>query len=223
MAVSPYSPVLSFKLESQDNGVLTGYAAPRSDGRTCALVLSADDRPIVHVRASRFSSSAEAAGLRGGWCGFEVPGLAQAFAVGDTVRLSCSVSGEVQAEIAFDETLFSTRPKAAVGLLPQDVLALAREDEMAGRIEDILPIAVFHFERHGAKAFLDAACLTLLRRGPEPEDLFEADVELSLEEQIFDHLLALAERDESISIWHGQIPGPFHASFHFDRTGLIPG
>ncbi len=224
-STSRYSPVASFKLDDKDAtdariDVLTGYAAPRTGGQPCLVTLSADDRPIVQVRAARHSDAAELAGLRSGWCGFELPGLAQAFAVGDQVRVRCGVSGDVLAEVRLDPALFADRPQTLTTLTASDILAHARHSETSPDVDHILPFARAHFERYGTRPFIEATYMTLLRRWPDQTVQLEPDADLTDDQRIAAFLDEIVEGKEFTQAWGGLIPGPFHPAFRYDRLRL---
>lgn len=216
-----YSPVETFQLDDPGE-VLTGYAAPRGNGLACLLVMSSQNRPIFHARATIYSGTAHAKGLRSGWCGFEIPGVAQAFAVGDAVNLSCGVSGQVLADIAFDPRLFAERRQTSITLTAQDVIRHARQPEMAPDLDHVLPFAIGHFKKFGQRALIEATFMTFLRRWPEPGAKMSEDPEMTDDELIADFLIAVSTSDEATSYWGDGVPGPFNPFFHFDRPGLGP-
>lgn len=216
----PYSPVVKFQLDPGTAG-LTGYAAPGGGANPCLIKLTSDDRPIVFVRATGYSEAAARDGFRGGWCGFEAPGLAQALSVGEIVRLHCGVSGEILSDIAFDPALFGDGAQTSTTLTATDVITHARLGEIAPDVAHILPFAVAHLDRHGARPFLEATYLTLLRRWPDASAGFETSGGESDDEHVATYLNGIIDSDEYRIKWGRKTPGPFHPAFRYDRDHLI--
>jgi hypothetical protein len=214
--LAAYAPVVRFTLEGQ-GAFIMGQAAPRGGPAPCVLKLTSDDRPIAYARATRFSPAAQMAGLRAGWCGFHLHGVREAFAIGEEVAVSCGVSGERLASINLDQTLMSTAPGQSVTLTVSDLVALARDAEMAPDAEAILPFAVGHLKRRGARPFIEAAYRTLLRRWPDDGvdyDQLEGETD---EGRAADYLARIGASEEFEQKWGGRFPGPFNPSFAFDR------
>ncbi len=218
--LSPYSPVVKFEIRDQAEGRLRGYAAP-AGGAPCLLQLSSDSRPILYVRATRFSSAALTAGFRSGWCGFELPGLAQAFAIGDLVQVTCGVGGEVLATLSSRPDLLSGAPPVQTTLTSSDVLSLARADDMAPDLAAVLPFALTHLDKHGPRAFLEATYLTFLKRWPDESAGFELPSDKPAEAVVEDYLRSVIKSDEYAGIWADQLPGPFHPTFRYDRDLIV--
>lgn len=217
--ISTYAPVAVFELQDQ-NG-LSGIAAPRSGLAPCLIRLSSDDTPIAFGRATRLNPAAETRGLRQGWCGFEIAGLRQAFAVGDDVRLSCGVSGETLAQLPFDPGLFSPEGSAPRTLTTLDLTRLARGGEMCASVGDLMPFALAHYRTFGERAFIEASYQTLLRRWPESSAPGCGDADSgNLEMVVAAWLYSLADSDEFLNLWAAEIPGPFHQAFRYDRSLL---
>lgn len=217
---SIYSPVAAFELHQQP-GVLAGFAAPARGLSPCLIRLSADEAPIAFTRATRHDPEAAARGLRHGWCGFEMAGLRQAFAIGDAVRLSCGVSGETLVQIPFDPALFQPQPVTARTLSVHDLTRLVRAGEMCADVDQLLPFALAHHQKYGARAFIEAAHQTLLRRWPDSSDPDLEEIPgASTEETVALYLHSLVEGLEFSSLWLAEIPGPFHDNFRFDRSPL---
>lgn len=212
-----YSPVAAFKLDRQDD-VLTGYAAPQGEP-PCLLELRAGDTPVIFAKAARYSPLAAADGLRGGWCGFEVYGVAQAFAIDDAVRLVCSVSGQTLVEIA---TPPASRPAFdALPLTVLDLLAEVRRNDAAPSMDEVLPFALNHYRRHGARQFIEATYQTFLGRWPDAGAPQLSDRASSDEKRVLAYIRQVTRSDECIARWGDGCPGPFHPQFRYDRTGLV--
>jgi hypothetical protein len=217
---STYSPVATFELHKR-SGKLAGFAAPAKGVSPCLIRLSSDDASIAFARATRHDADAARRGLRYGWCGFEIAGLRQAFAIGDTVRLSCGVTGETLAEIPFDASLFEAVTVTSRTLSVGDLTRLVRSGEMCADVDDLVPFAVSHYQHHGARAFVEASYQTLLRRWPDATAPGVGDVDSeSLELAVAIYLRSMADSDEFQNQWSAELPGPYHDAFRFDRRLL---
>lgn len=197
-----------------------GYAAPQA-GEPCLLRLSADDTPIGFAVAAGYSKAAAKEGLRSGWCGFELHGLRTAIGLGDRIEVSCAVSGRVLKAILVSGEDMPPPPAATRSLTVEDFLNVVREPRCSPGMEQLLPFALNHYRRHGPQSFRDMAYLTLLGRWPDeaaayPDDTIDED-----EKRITNYLESLVWSDEFGAKWAGQLPGPFHAGFRFDTTGLL--
>lgn len=214
-----YSPVSNFRLEDQ-NESLKGYAAPLR-GSPCLLKLSSENMPIYYARATGYSDLAANEGFRGGWCGFEAHGLRQAFAVGDTVQLSCAVSEKVLAKIVMSEDLILSAAPSSRTLSVLEMLAHIRKTESCPSIGHLLPFAVNHYRRHGSRSFVEATCQTLLDQWPDDRTPTPKTKHKTDDENILAYLKKVMSKDEYREKWGQQIPGPFHTAFRYDRMGLL--
>ncbi len=217
MTTLNYSPVVAFKLEGQDD-ILTGYAAPAGES-PCLLKLVGGDTPIFFARASGYSATAAADGFRSGWCGFEIRGAAQAFVVSDTVRLVCGVSGEVLAEIA--EPLRAIPAPQLDILSVTDLLDELRRPDSSPSLEGLMPFALNHLHRHGSRQFVEATYETLFGRWPDANAAQPNERLADDEKRVATYLRLLMKSEEYTRRWGVQIPGPFHPSFRYDRSGLV--
>ena len=213
-----YSPVAAFSLEDTSDDRLTGYAAP--SGRSPTLLkLTANDTPITFARGTGYSTAAAAAGLRLGWCGFEIYGLRQAVAIGDDVKLICAVSGEVLAALSLN--LLDKAPPAAVRLSAEDLVSMVRAPECCSDLEVLMPFAMNHYRRHGARQFIEASYQTLFSRWPDSQAP-ELDLDCETDEECVErYLMDMMESKEFALKWGDLWPGPFLSTFRFDLTGLI--
>ncbi|WP_191557889.1 hypothetical protein [Brevundimonas aurantiaca] len=154
-----------------------------------------------------------------GWCAFQIHGLRSAFAIGDEVKLSCGVSGEVLTSLSID--MLGAPKTEDLRLSALDLVALLRQSDACPGLEQLLPFALNHYRRHGARQFIEASYLTLLGRWPDPT---APDVDFSLEsdaERITVYIEDLIGSQEYKEKWGGIIPGPFVSGFRFDTTELI--
>lgn len=212
-----YSPVVAFKLEVQED-ILTGYAAPGGES-PCLLKLMGGDTPVSFTRASGYSASAAADGFRSGWCGFVAHGVAQAFVVSDAVRLLCGVSGEVLAEIA--EPPRSAPAPESEAWSVTELLEEVRRADACPSLDELAPFALNHYRRHGGRQFIEATYETLLGRWPDPAAPQMNERLADDEKKVAAYLRMITKSDEFAGRWRAQLPGPFHPSFRYDRSGLI--
>lgn len=213
-----YSPVAVFVLDAVEGDVLRGYAAPR-DFEPALIKLVAGDTPIAFARAAGFSPAAEGAGVRLGWCGFELPGLRQAFAISEDVKVCCGVSGENLSMISGD--LVSKEVPPSVELSAQDLLSKVRSLDCCRTLDPLTLFALNHYRRHGARQFIEATYQTLLGRWPDSSVPDINPSPLSDEERVIFYLIDVIGSAEYGSKWGDLIPGPFSSGFRYDRTGLI--
>jgi len=220
-ATLPYAAVATFEVQIE-NGTAVGYAAPASGPAPCLIALNCADTPIAYGRATHFSAAAEAMNLRMGWCGFGIPGLRQAFAIGERVQTVCAVSGRILKDIAADPALFATPLPSVQTLSAEDIVRLAQNGEVCESVDQLLPFALAHRQKHGDRATIEAAYQTLLRRWPDsgaPQSL-DGPEELDVDARVLHMLKVLAQSGEYRQLWAAALPGPYHVAFRFDRTIL---
>lgn len=213
-----YSAVAAFALTDTSDDCLRGYAAPNR-AAPALVKLTSDDTTIAVVKATGYSTAAAALNLRLGWCGFELHGLRQAFAVGDAVKLCCGVSGDILTSLELE--MLSPVMPTAKQVSVVDLINLIRKTESCPTVEELLPFAVNHYRRHGARQFIEASYQTLLGRWPEidaPDMNFTLEVE---EERVERYLSDILDSREYREKWGDVIPGPFMAGFRFDLAGLL--
>lgn len=212
-----YSPVVAFKLEDRDD-LLAGYAAPGGES-PCLLKLVAGDTPIAFARAGGYSSTAAADGFRSGWCGFEIHGVVQAFVISDAVRLLCGVSGEVLADIGEPPRTATVSTSEALSVT--ELLAEIRRPDASPSLEQLLALALNHYRRHGARQFVEATYETLLGRWPDANAPQVNERLTDDEKKVASYLRMIMKGEEYQTRWGGLMPGAFHPSFRYDRSGLI--
>lgn len=213
-----YSAVAAFALTNTSDDLLRGYAAPNRAAPALVKLMS-DDTTISVVKATGYSKAAADLSLRFGWCGFEVHGLRQAFAVGDSVKLCCGVSGDVLASLEFEILSQVMPPARQISVV--DLITQIRTGESCPTVEELLPFAVNHYRRHGARQFIEASYQTLLGRWPEidaPDVNFVVDSE---EDRVRFYLSDILASHEYREKWSDVIPGPFMSGFRFDLAGLL--
>jgi hypothetical protein len=92
---------------------------------------------------------------------------------------------------------------------------------MCADVDDLVPFAVAHYQKFGARAFIEASYQTLLRRWPDGRAAGIGDVDSdSLELAVAIYLRGMVDSEEFRNLWSADIPGPYQDSFRFDR-GLL--
>ena len=76
-------PVAQFMVFGITKGVARGYAAPTGSANPSGLLATSGERVLGVAVATGFSSEALTAGLRHGWCGFELSGVTLGAALGE--------------------------------------------------------------------------------------------------------------------------------------------
>lgn len=207
------------QIESRSSRI-TGYAAPRMGPKPAALALKADGVLIAAVRASRYSHTAAEAGVRAGWCGFELPGVAQAFALGAEVTLCCLASGKVLERLALSPSVFEEVHRPSQPLSVSEVFAAGSLGERCADFTENLAFAIDHRNQHGARSFLEATYQMLLDRIPKPADYGLYEGLVATDEGLIEFLEELVASKEYAQYPLRAMPGPFHPAFRYDR-GLL--
>lgn len=214
-----YPPVAMFALTEQSSRLI-GYAAPKSGMKPCVLKLTADDTPIAFIRASRFSLEADDAGLRMGWCGFEIPGLARAFAIGSRVEIACASTGAILATIPLSPAVFGSRAAEPERLSVAEVIVASRSGESCDGIDQLLPFAAHHLRKFGPRAAVEATFQTLLGRWPENDVVDRWSPSIHEDEQLTALVTEITDSSEYQDDPLKSLPGPFHQAFRYD-LGLL--
>lgn len=210
-----YAPVAMFEILSQTDRLL-GIAAPRAGVKPAALRLEAGSDLISVVRASRFSPDASARGLRFGWCGFELPGLALALAIGSDITVRCHATREVLSVLRLGPDVFDAAAKRTTLLDVGAVMNLGAAGERAD-VEQILPFAIDHNTRVGYHSFIEATYQMTLGRLPTDNERKKAEPKVTSDLGVEKLLRRLSDGSKG---GLGRLPGPFHSAFRYDR-GLL--
>lgn len=220
MSVLNYAPVSIFSGEIV-SGVLEGYAAPERGLLPCSVGLFSGETAVSYARATRFSEEAEASGVRLGWCGFRLPGLAQALALEGAVEVRCGVTNAVLLRPTVDVSMIERSSRLVREVSLTEFLTLVRSEDAS---PDVARLAIFGFDharRHGRRSFLHAAYQTLLGREPDDPTMAARNgdsLDIDAVERILSNIIASVEfRRRTVQ----GIPGPFQSSFKFDRGLLI--
>ncbi|WGM32288.1 hypothetical protein [Brevundimonas sp. NIBR11] len=214
-----YGAVTTLHIESR-TGLITGYATPRIGPRPAALSLTTGDTTIAVVRASRYSQTAAEAGIRAGWCGFELPGLAQAFALGSDVAINCVATGKVLERLAFSPDVFEAVSPPSQPLSAAEVFFAGSLGERCSDLEQVMPFAIDHRNRHGARSFMEATYQMLLDRLPDTVAYKQYEGVVTTDAGLIEFLDDITASDEYARYPLRVMPGPFHPAFRYDR-GLL--
>lgn len=215
--ISTYGAIATFEITSRSRG-LRGLAAPKGGFQPGALRLVAGGETIAATRASRYSPDAALAGLRVGWCGFELPGLDTAFAISSDVSVRCLVTDAVLATIELSQDLFAARADTNRPLSALEVFRAGSAGERCESVAEIVRFATDHRDRHGARSFVEATCLMATEVLPDPEDLEEFIELVTSDEGVMTFLSLMQESDGQEP--RRTFPGPFHPAFRYDRSLL---
>ena len=212
-----YARVALFEVSSQTDR-LCGIAPPRAGIKPTALRLQAGSDLISVVRASRFSADAATRGLRFGWCGFELPGLAQALAIGSDVTVRCQASGDVLAILKLGPEVFDAAVQQVATMDIAGVMNLGAAGERA-EVEQILPFAIDHKNRLGFHSFIEATYQMIVGRLPTDAERKKIEPKVESDEGV-EKLLRKLLSGSNGSNGPLPLPGPFHSAFRYDR-GLL--
>ncbi|CAL1692998.1 hypothetical protein MMB232_03181 [Brevundimonas subvibrioides] len=212
-----YAPVAVFEILSQSDR-LSGLAAPRAGVKPAALRLEAGGDVICVVRASRFSDEASTRGLRFGWCGFELPGLARALAISSDVTVRCHATNETLLKLVAGPDVFDAAARQGTIL---DLAAIMERGSAGERadVEHILPFAIDHRTRLGFHSFIEATYQMIVGRLPTDSERRKLEQKTATGEGVEKLLRKLAD-DRRKSGYPFKLPGPFHSAFRYDR-GLL--
>lgn len=212
-----YAAVVEFSA-AVVNDAVEGFAAPRNTLLPCMVALYAGDVPISFARAASLSPEAQDEGIRLGWCGFRLPGLPQAFALGGEIQVRCGVTGKVLMKPKVEAASVERKNRTSKSLTLTEFLTEIRREEACADVEDLAVFAYDHLRRHGGHSFLFAAYQTFLQRDPDNAAIATwSGGSLSFED-VKAYLLDVFESDEFQTRAIQSMPGPFQAGFKFDRS-----
>ena len=217
MSEMNYAAVVEFSAAVVDDAV-EGFAAPRNTLQPCMVALYAGDAPVSFARAASLSAEAQEDGIRLGWCGFRLPGLPQAFALGGEIQVRCGVTGKVLLKPKVEAESIERKTRTTQSLTLTEFLTDIRNEEGCTDVADLALFAYDHLRRHGGQSFLFASYQTFFQRDPD-----QAAIEswsgngLSLA-GVESYLLDIVKSDEFKNRAIQTMPGPFQAGFKFDRS-----
>lgn len=163
-----YAPVHQIRILSMSGNRLRGLAVPEGGLRPSAVILAAGERFLGVSIAGGFSEDAKAAGLRHGWCGFELLGLQHALALGPRGEVRCAATN--RSLITLDgDAIASAANSPFIRITVEALRAEALRENLTEDIEAIWPFAEAFFQEKGPRAFIDATYLYLLGRPADPD------------------------------------------------------
>lgn len=209
-----YAAIAEFSAEIVDDA-MQGFAAPKTGLLPCVVGLFAGDTAISFARATSFSEATE---IRMGWCGFRLPGLAQAVALEGEVQLRCGVTNAVLLRPVVDITTVERKTRIVEQISLTEFLSGVRAQEAFPEIGQLAIFGYEHMRRHGGQSFLFAAYQTLLEREPDAATISSWSSEGLGVDDIETYLADIVESDEFRRQAVKALPGPFQAGFKFDRS-----
>lgn len=212
-----HAPVTIFKIISRSER-LVGYATPKAGLRPSVINLVAAGEVICSAKASRFNEDAATAGIRYGWCGFELAGLPRALALSSECSVTCAASGAVLERMILRPELLAARPERQP-LTAADVLDFAG-GERCRDIRWVLPFAIDHRNSRGIHSVLEATWQMLLDRLPDAEEIELWHSVVQTDAGLGELLQTLVAEMEEATYAPVRLPGPFHPSFRYDRKLL---
>lgn len=213
-----YAPVASFAMDIVGDAYV-GHAAPTPGSQApCLVVLTADGTPIAYSRAARYSETAEAAGIRHGWCGFFLPGRALAMGLGDSVQIRCGATDAVLAQPGFDPAILQTPAPATSQISVIDVVTLARDGESCTSVEQLAEFARHHLQKHGLHSFLHATFQMFFGRDADNEVIDAWLRAGDPEAEVLPFLEGVIGSKENQAKHFRHLPGPFQTQFRYDRS-----
>ena len=213
-----HAPVTLFKVLSRSDR-LVGYATPKAGLRPSVINLVAAGEVICSAKASRFNDAAAAAGIRYGWCGFELAGLPRALALSSDCAVTCAASGAVLERINLTPEVLASRPQGRQALTATEVFDFAGS-ERCQDIRWIMPFAIDHRNRRGIHSVIEATWQMLLDRLPDAEEIELWHSILQTDAGLGELLETLIKEIAEAAPAAVRLPGPFHPLFRYDRTLL---
>lgn len=216
MSAINYAVVDTFSAKVVDDRI-QGIAAPIGGPLPCQVGLFAGDVPVAFARAARFSQDAEDAAIRLGWCGFELPGLEQALALGGLIQLRCGASGAVLMKPKIDPDIFSTSVRSPRILSVFEAIRNTREAEACPDTKRLALFAREHLRLHGPRGVLSATYRTILGREIDPTGLAMWDHVSDLSDLVDEFIEDLVNSSEYQNMPVQVLPGPFQTAFAYDQ------
>lgn len=211
-----FAPTEEF-FQSYDAGSRTimGFAAPLKGRKPCAVELVVGTEVIAFSKAGRLSLQAYAAGLRFGWCGYELFGLSEAIAIDGDITVRCAVHGNVLHR--YDRSAIEKAPQAGpVTLSARELLQELRLTNGTSDLKYILPFLKRYSSTHGTRDIVEALYRYIFRRSADESGLktwTDRINEGTTPEHIAETLWSLAKYENS------SVPpvlqGPFEPGFTF--------
>jgi hypothetical protein len=169
--LSSHAPVHEAKIDRDllATGVIQGFAAPERGPNPCRLELVAGGQVVSVANANGFSEMAQAAGVRFGWCRFDLVGLSMAGALGETAHLRCAISGNLIESIDLEALTLAPvrRPALSAPKLKTYISGLSG----CSQLRQIMPFGEWYRAHRGESAFIDASYNYLHGRHADGEEI----------------------------------------------------
>lgn len=216
-----FAAVEKFYVETvlSDGYAVTGFAAPSRGTQPCALMLVANGELLAVTVAGDFSSTAQAAGIRLGWCGFEIGDLPTCALLQTTIELRCIASNRLLQSWSRDAL-------AEFQSVPRRVLSVAAFRQRLRRpgacydVAHVLPFGEHHRWSSDDRAFLIASYRWAFERIPTSEELDIRMAAFPPGWTVSDCWFAFCHSDEARRRQVPPLPGPFRPSFPFSLALL---
>lgn len=222
MTAGRHAPTAQFEVLRMDmaSGTIEGHAAPDRGLLPCGLRLEAGRETVSSAEATGFSDAAARSGLRLGWCGFVIGGLAQAVAMDDDVTLKCAGSGAVLSKWSAASLTAMLLPAARRPLTVEGLIARSIAAGGCSDVRQVLPFAIGLARTRGREAFIKATYRYLLDRLPDAQA-----IDLPRGEEVDPGMVeacwqAVISSDEYTSVRRWGHAGPFQPSFPFPLAPL---
>ena len=214
---SIYAPVSAAEIEPSSiaGGVVQGYAAPERGRRPCLLEMVGGSSVVAVARACGFSDAALKAGVRFGWCRFDLGGLTVAAAFGETVQVRCAISGATIASWPPEQLNRSeARPRRA-SLQVAGLRMFIEELSGCSELIQVEPIAQLFRAEHGDQAFIEASYMYLHKRLPNVSERHHFFDDLPVDWTVTACWEKIVSSNEFITKRRFPLPGVFTSGFPF--------
>jgi hypothetical protein len=215
-----YAPVHQIRILSMSGNRLRGLAAPEAGPRPSAVILTAGERVLGVSIASAFSEEAKVAGLRDGWCGFEVAGLQHALALGPRGEVRCAATNHSLITLD-DDAIASAASAPHTDITVEALRSQALRENGTANEAAVWPFAEAFFQEKGFGAFIDALYAYLLGRPCDKDGRSHYEQSMAAGAAPQDIWLSLLESEEFKNRGLKIIPGPFDPGFPFGLAAMI--
>jgi hypothetical protein len=197
---------------------IEGEAAPTGGKLPCLIGLYSEGIPIAFGRATRHSPTAANAGLRHGWCGFEIPGAPLAKAIGNNVELRCGVTDRILGRPDIGLESLETVPPTASPINVFELVDLAQAGEDCPNVETFAAFGRNHLQLHGVHSFLHSTYQMLFGRDADNDVIGPWVASTDPLSEVEDFLNDLLVCEEFLAKPFSHLPGPFQDTFRYDTS-----
>lgn len=204
-----YAKTKFFKVKSIKGGVLTGWAAPENGPLCSEVMLFANETMVSAACADGYDADAARAGIRDGWCGFEICLSARHFVLAEELTLRCANTGSELFRLNLAEVSFAdpvVKPVRSV----EEIL----DCQLEKRYTD-LTIFTALISRLAktldSEKFVEFAYRFMLRRKPDQAGLRDYSLLAKTDPMKLIHLLSVSEEYKNRN--ELGVLGPFSSEF----------